>query len=97
MNIIHLLRSRCSAGEEERKEKHVCAQLKLNRNFHINVFICKLKSYLDVSGVSLQDRQTQHQEEELLSESALHNAHLCLQGAPEPRKSELLRDQRCFI
>lgn len=54
-------------------------------------------TYLYISGVSLEDRQTQHQKEELLSETALHNAHLCLEGEPERRKSELLCDQLRFL
>lgn len=52
-------------------------------------------SHLDVSGVSLQHGQTQHQEEELLAEGALlHDARVCVcvrasvRGAPEPAEGE---------
>jgi len=96
MNIIHLWRCHCCAGGGGIRWKNLtCIYLSFKKWTTINFQY--IPTYLNISGVSLEDGQTQHQKKELLSESALHNTHLCVHGSPEQRKYALLRSQRCFL
>lgn len=81
MNIIRLLRSRSSVLERKSASKVNPIRDKNTNNSEMNPL-----TYLNISAVSLEDGQTQQQEDELLSESALHDAHLCAKGAPERRR-----------
>lgn len=84
MNTVHLLRFHCSAEEEVKKKRPKFKSVSENR-LTASFFFVLLElneeaenvSYLDVSGVSLEDAQTQDQEKELLSEAALHDAREC--------------------
>lgn len=98
-------------GTQTKKERGVRKKLNkdstyVQNNNNNEVWIKVNFAHLYVSGVSLQDRQAQHQKEELLAEGALlHDAqktkNRCaaahLSGGWGGKKSEVLRDRRCFL